>query len=191
VREGTSLYVPLEVTRMEVVVRGRDIELTDALKNHVSRKVRKLDKFLAGAGQAQVRLAVERGRHIAEVTIPVGGFILRGEVRGDDMYASVDQAVQKLERQAKRLNDRLHRHGIGAEAAAAGEDDQVSAAEEPEGVLVRTKTFPRKPMSPDEAILQMNLVSHDFFAFTNAETNAINVVYRRADGNYGLLEPEG
>ena len=170
---------------MEVVVRGRDIDLTAALKNHVTRKVRKLDRFLSGAGQAQVRLAVERGRHIAEVTIPVGGFILRGEVRGDDMYASVDQAVQKLERQAKRLNQRLHRHAGGAETAASEE-----ALQGDEGTLVRTKTFPRKPMSPDEAILQMNLVSHDFFAFTNAETNLINVVYRRADGNYGLLEPE-
>ncbi len=177
---------------MEVVVRGRDIDLTAALKNHVTKKVQKLDRFLSGAGQAQVRLAVERGRHIAEVTIPVGGFILRGEVRGDDMYASVDQAVQKLERQAKRLNQRLHRHPSGAETAAA--DDGVHVADETpdeeEGALVRTKTFPRKPMSPDEAILQMNLVSHDFFAFTNAETDAINVVYRRADGNYGLLEPE-
>ncbi len=170
---------------MEVVVRGRDINLTAALKNHATQKVRKLDKFLSGAGQAQVRLTVERGRHIAEVTIPVGGFILRGEVRGDDMYASVDQAVQKLERQAKRLNQRLHRHTGGTETAAAEEGPL-----EDEGTLVRTKTFPRKPMSPDEAILQMNLVSHDFFAFTNAETDVINVVYRRADGNYGLLEPE-
>ncbi len=175
---------------MEVVVRGRDIDLTAALKNHVTKKVRKLDKFLSGAGQAQVRLTVERGRHIAEVTIPVGGFILRGEVRGDDMYASVDQAVQKLERQAKRLNQRLHRHLVGVEAAAAEDGAHVDEVEEDDGALVRTKTFPRKPMSPDEAILQMNLVSHDFFAFTNAETNAINVVYRRADGNYGLLEPE-
>ncbi len=180
---------------MEVVVRGRDIDLTAALKNHVTKKVRKLDRFLSGASQAQVRLAVERGRHIAEVTIPVGGFILRGEVRGEDMYASVDQAVQKLERQAKRLNQRLHRHAGGSEAAAASDGAQAGDAhpedgDEEEGALVRTKTFPRKPMSPDEAILQMNLVSHDFFAFTNAETNLINVVYRRADGNYGLLEPE-
>ena len=181
---------------MEVVVRGRDIDLTAALKNHVTRKVRKLDRFLSGAGQAQVRLAVERGRHIAEVTIPVGGFILRGEVRGDDMYASIDQAVQKLERQAKRLNERLHRHTGGAESAAAGDGVQLqdhalgSDVHAEEGTLVRMKTFPRKPMSTDEAILQMNLVSHDFFAFTNAETNVINVVYRRADGNYGLLEPE-
>jgi len=182
---------------MEVVVRGRDIDLTAALKNHVTRKVRKLDRFLSGAGQAQVRLAVERGRHIAEVTIPVGGFILRGEVRGDDMYASIDQAVQKLERQAKRLNERLHRHVGSAETAAAGDGTVAQDPAQPEddlqaeeGTLVRMKTFPRKPMSTDEAILQMNLVSHDFFAFTNAETNLINVVYRRADGNYGLLEPE-
>lgn len=176
---------------MEVVVRGRDIDLTADLKNHVTRKVQKLDRFLSGAGQAQVRLAVERGKHIAEVTIPVGGFILRGEVRGDDMYASVDQAVQKLERQAKRLNERLHRHTAVAETAASDGGQSADIEQAEEGTLVRMKTFPRKPMSPDEAILQMNLVSHDFFAFTNAETNLINVVYRRADGNYGILEPEG
>jgi len=171
---------------MEVVVRGRDIDLTSAQRNHVTRKVRKLEKFISGADQAQVRLAVERGRNIAEVTIPVGGFILRGEVRADDMYGAVDQVVQKLERQAKRLNERWRRRTGGAEAAATEE-----APLEDDGLLVRTKTFPRKPMSPDEAILQMNLVGHDFFAFENAESGTISVVYRRADGNYGLLVPEG
>ena len=169
---------------MEVVVRSRDLDVTPALKAHVEKKVHKLERFLPDAGPAQVRLAVERGRHIAEVTIPAGSVLLRGEVKGDDMYASIDQAVQKLERQAQRLRDRLHRKtGLPAPEPAL-------EADEPEGELVRTKTFPIKPMPPDEAILQMNLVGHDFFVFTNSETDAVNVVYRRSDGNYGLLIPE-
>ncbi len=172
---------------MDVVVRSRNIEVTAALKAHVEKKVRKLDKFLTGAGPAQVRLEVEHGSHIAEVTIPVAGLLLRGEEQGSDMYASVDQVVQKLERQAKRWKERLQRGRPGAAEVAASE---VQPDEEA-GLLVRRKAFPAKPMTADEAILQMDLVGHDFFAFRNAETEAINVVYRRKDGNYGLLEPEG
>ncbi|EQD40877.1 sigma 54 modulation protein/ribosomal protein S30EA, partial [mine drainage metagenome] len=96
---------------MEIVVRSRDIEVTAALRAHVARKVRKLDRLLEGKGDgpAEVRLAVERGRHIAEVTMPLNGFLLRGEERGDDMYASVDHVIQKLERQLKKLRARGHR----------------------------------------------------------------------------------
>ncbi len=172
---------------MDVVVRSRNIEVTAALKSHVEKKVRKLEKFLSGAGKANVRLEIEHGRHTAEVTIPVAGLILRGEEKGDDMYASVDLVVQKLERQAKRWKGRLLRGRTGAVEGAPGEraDDDLT------GLLVRRKAFPAKPMTPEEAILQMDLVGHDFFAFRNAETETINVVYRRSDGNYGLLEPEG
>ncbi|MDA8344324.1 MAG: ribosome-associated translation inhibitor RaiA [Thermaerobacter sp.] len=172
---------------MEVVVRSRNIEVTAALKAHVEKKVRKLDKYLTGAGKAQVRLEIEHGRHTAEVTIPVAGLILRGEENGDDMYASVDEVVQKIERQAKRWKGRLQRGRVGASEAEVAEQP----AEDASGILVRRKAFPAKPMTPDEAILQMDLVGHDFFAFRNADTETINVVYRRKDGNYGLLEPEG
>lgn len=171
---------------MEVVVRSRNIEVTAALKAHVEKKVRKLDKFLSDAGKAQVRLEIEHGRHTAEVTIPVAGWILRGEEKGDDMYASVDQVVQKLERQAKRWKGRLLHDRTGGAVAAAAEQP----VEDAPSLLVRRKAFPAKPMTPDEAILQMDLVGHDFFAFRNAETEVINVVYRRRDGNYGLLEPD-
>ena len=102
------------------------------------------------------------------------------------MYASIDLVVQKLERQAKRWKERLTEHSGAGESAAAG-----APSEEFDRMLVRRKAFPAKPMTPDEAILQMDLVGHDFFAFRNAETETINVVYRRRDGNYGLLEPEG
>lgn len=169
---------------MEIVVRGRDIEVTSALRDHVARKVHKLDRLLDGRsdGPAEVRLTVERGRHIAEVTMPLNGLLLRGEERGDDMYASVDHVIQKLERQLKKLRARGHRPRQSAAATAVvGEAD---------GQLVRTKRFPAKPMTPDEAILQMNLIGHDFFAFANAETDTFSVVYRRTDGNYGLLVPD-
>lgn len=170
---------------MEIVVRSRDIEVTAALREHVQRKVHKLDRLLEGKGDgpAEVRLAVERGRHIAEVTMPLNGFLLRGEERGDDMYASVDHVIQKLERQLKKLRTRGQRPRQPLTASHV-------AAADAEGQIVRTKRFPAKPMTSEEAILQMNLIGHDFFAFQNSETDAFSIVYRRHDGNYGLLLPD-
>lgn len=170
---------------MEIVVRSRDIEVTAALREHVQRKVHKLDRLLEGKGDgpAEVRLTVERGRHIAEVTVPLNGYLLRGEERGADMYASVDHVIQKLERQLKKLRTRGHRPRQPLVAA-----QEVAAVAE--GDIVRTKRFPAKPMTPDEAVLQMNLIGHDFFAFHNSDVDTFSVVYRRNDGNYGLLVPD-
>lgn len=175
---------------MEIVVRSRDIEVTEALRDHVARKIRKLDRLIDGNsnGPAEVRLAVERGRHIAEVTMPVNGLLLRGEERGDDMYASVDHVVQKLQRQLKKLRARGQR--VRQPVPAASTAAAAAPLEDDDGILVRTKRFPAKPMTPEEAILQLELIGHDFFAFQNSEANAFSVVYRRQDGNYGLLVPD-
>ncbi len=167
---------------MDVIVRGRNIEVTDALKDHVTKKLTKLSKYFdKNQVTAQARLGVEKERHIVEVTIPIDGYLLRGEESGQDMYAAVDRVVDKLERQIDKFKKRVkpRRSGEGSKLV-----DEV-----PEPELVRKKTFPRKPMTVDEAMLQMDLLGHDFFAFTNAETETINVLYRRQDGNYGLLEP--
>ena len=178
---------------MQVLVRGRNVDVTNALKEYVEKRVGKLEKFLDNLGEAQVTLSVENQSHKVEVTIPVNGMILRGEETTGDMYTSIDMVVDKLEKQIEKYKGKLiRRRGqskkMAAEAVLA-EDDAGDELEEDE-VVVRTKRFPVKPMPVDEAILQMNLLGHTFFVFPNAETEQINVVYKRKDGNYGLIEPE-
>lgn len=168
---------------MRVNVRGKNIEVTDALRGYVEKRLKKLEKYLNNYGDAQVTLTVERDSHRIEVTVPINGMILRGEESTGDMYASVDQVVEKLEKQVERFKGRLNRRLRPAENA------EEAAAEEPLRV-VRTKRFAIKPMEVEEAIMQMNLLGHSFFVFANAETERVNVVYKRKDGNYGLIEPE-
>ncbi|MDI6711164.1 MAG: ribosome-associated translation inhibitor RaiA [Thermoanaerobacterales bacterium] len=169
---------------MRVNVRGKNIEVTDALRGYVEKRLKKLEKYLNNYGDAQVTLTVERDSHRIEVTIPINGMILRGEESTGDMYASVDQVVEKLEKQVERFKGRITRRLRTAGAAGVGVEN-----EEPLEV-VRTKRFAIKPMEVEEAIMQMNLLGHSFFVFANAETEQVNVVYKRKDGNYGLIEPE-
>ncbi|MCY0879217.1 MAG: ribosome-associated translation inhibitor RaiA [Firmicutes bacterium] len=166
---------------MDVIVRGKNVEVTEALKEHVTRKLSKMDKYFDHREvTAHARLAVEGEDHIIEVTIPLDGLILRGEETSPDMYVSVDRVVDKLERQLVKYKARVkRRHGHEAKPMNPHHPEE----------LVRRKTFPSKPMTVEEALMQMDLLGHDFFAFTNAETDVINVVYRREDGGYGLLEP--
>lgn len=168
---------------VDVIVRGKNVEVTEALKEHVTRKLSKMEKYFDHHRDitAHAMLSIEKERHIIEVTMPIDGMLLRGEEASPDMYASVDRVIDKLERQLTKYKARSKpRHGVETRIDHASFD-------EPE--LVRRKTFPRKPMTVDEALLQMDMLGHDFFAFTNAETETINVVYRRQDGHYGLLEP--
>ena len=171
---------------MMVQVRGRNMEVTAALKEYVEKRLGKLEKFLDNLGEAQVTLAVEKETHRIEVTIPINGMILRGEESTGDMYTSIDQVVEKLEKQIEKYKGRLLKRlvkpvGEGRNAEA------FSYNNEPE--VVRTKKFAFKPMAVEEAVLQMNLLGHNFFVFSNAETEQVNVVYKRKKGNYGLIEP--
>lgn len=169
---------------MQVNVRGKNVEVTEALRDHVTRKIGKIGNHLDHQTiMAEAVLSVEKDRQIVEVTVPVEGRFLRGEESTPDMYASVDLVVDKLERQLDKLKTRMKHRNHVAQAKRA-------TPLEPESQVVRRKTFPIKPMSLDEAILQLEMVGHDFFAFTNADSERINVVYRRKDGNYGLLEPQ-
>lgn len=170
---------------MQVAVRGRNIEVTSALRDYVEKKLSKVEKFVDHPVSAQVNLYVERGRHIIEVTADLNGLVLRGEEATGDMYASVDLVADKLEKQVQKYRARLRRRS--PVATAAPEED---AAAELDGKVVKTKRFPVKPVPVEEAILQMDLLSHDFFVFVNSETHKVNVLYRRHDGDYGLLEPE-
>lgn len=167
---------------MQVNVRGKNIQVTDALRSYVEKRLSKLEKYFNGLGDAQVMLSVEKGSHRVEVTIPLNGLILRGEEASHDMYASVDMVVEKLEKQLEKYKGRWSKRFRGAGAAEGNQEE-----ERPQ--VVKVKRFPMKPMHVEEAIMQMNLLGHTFFMFANAETGEVNVVYRRKDGNYGLIEP--
>ncbi|MFO7173576.1 MAG: ribosome-associated translation inhibitor RaiA [Bacillota bacterium] len=172
---------------MQVAVYGKNIEVTAALREYAQKKLNKLDRYLQEPADAQVTFSVERGRHIVEVTIPVrDGYLLRGEEATDDMYASIDLVVEKLEKQIHKYRSRFRRKGGPAQTGIP-----PAGQEEAEGDrIVRVKRFALKPQTVEEAVMQMNLLGHDFYVFTNAETGQVNVVYRRKDGNYGLIEPE-
>ncbi|MFZ5826688.1 MAG: ribosome hibernation-promoting factor, HPF/YfiA family [Bacillota bacterium] len=175
---------------MQTTVRGKNIEITSALREYVEKKLGKVEKFVDHPMNAQVNLYVERGRHIVEVTAGLNGMLLRGEEATGDMYASIDLVADKLEKQVQKYRARLRRRKEGAAVAEAAVAETEDVSAELDGKVVKTKRFPVKPLTVDEAILQMDLVSHDFFVFVNSDTQKVNVVYRRRDGDYGLLEPE-
>lgn len=175
---------------MKFQIRGKNIQVTDALKQHVEKRLGKLDKYFDTPPEAVVTLLVEKERHRVEVTIPVNGYILRGEEESTDMYSSVDQVLEKLERQMKKYKARLSKRNKTESIKNITPGSAQILEEEEVPYLVRTKRFSMKPMSPEEAIMQMNLLSHGFFVFSNAETDEVNVIYRRNDGNYGLIELE-
>lgn len=180
---------------MEITVVGRNIAVTDALRAYAEKKVDKLQKYFEREiVDAQVTMAVERGIHTADVTIQVDGLLLRGEERTGDMYASIDGAVDKIERQIRkhktRINRKLRQDGNRLVESAVGHGAAADASEPSELKVVRVKRFAMKPMSVEEAIMQMELLGHDFFVFRDDSTEDVNVVYKRKDGNYGLIEPE-
>ncbi|MDN5344630.1 MAG: putative sigma-54 modulation protein [Clostridia bacterium] len=173
---------------MEIVIRGKNLPVTDALRQYIEKRLGKMERYLEGVDEIQVNLAVSRESHVVEVTIPLNGYLLRGEEATGDMYGSVDLVVEKLEKQIAKYKTRLAKklkNGTLKDLVAANPEEAT-----PEPRLIRTKRFPIKPMPVDEAILQMNLLGHNFFVFSNAETEEVNVLYRRRDGNYGLIEPE-
>lgn len=175
---------------MKVTVIAKNMELTDALKEIVQKKISKLEKYFEKNVEAKATLSVQKNRQIIEVTIPFNGVILRGEESTSDMYKSLDLVEDKLERQIRKQKTRLSRkHGGSVRFGEIGDSD-IKSVEEDEGQLVRVKKFGVKPMNSEEAILQMDLLGHNFFVFQDADSNKVNVIYKRKDGDYGLLEPE-
>lgn len=173
---------------MRISIIGKNIEISDYLLNLVTKKVAKLDKYFPEDTECTVAMAVEHNRHIVEVTIPYPGGIIRGEESSGDMYASIDTVLTKVEKQIVRHRTKLEKN------LRAGAFMPMEAAEpeerEAEHRLVRVKRFDIKPMTVDEAMLQLELLGHSFYMFTNGETGETNVIYKRKDGNYGLIEPE-
>lgn len=172
---------------MRITTRGKNIDITDALKIHVDKRIGKISKYFDENTEAQVTLSVVKDTHVVEAMLLLnGGMLIRAEEKSPDMYASIDTVVEKLERQIRKYKTRINRKA--RQINVVGEEEKHWDDDEPR--IVKTKRFPIKPMSPDEAVLQMNLLEHDFYVFINAETNEANVVYRRKDGNFGLIEPQ-
>lgn len=182
---------------MNFHIRGENIQLTDALRDYVEKKIGKLERYFETPLKSEVHttLSIARNLHTIEVTIPLSGVILRAEEKSEDMYASIDLVTDKLERQIRKHKTRVNRkfrHDIGIRTVFKENADLAAERgieEDDEFEVVRTKRFQLKPMDVDEAILQMNMVGHNFFVFSNADTNQVSVVYRRNDGKYGLIEP--
>jgi putative sigma-54 modulation protein len=177
---------------MRITITGRNIELTDGIKEAVESKLSKLEKYFTPETDVYVTLSVEKERQKIEVTIPVKGHIIRSEQVSSDMYVSIDLVEEVIERQLKKYRTRLVSKKQTAETnfqrefieAEGGDDEEESIR------IVRTKRFGVKPMYPEDACIQMELSGHDFFVFRNAETDEVNVVYKRKGNTFGLIEPE-
>ncbi len=172
-------------------LNGRNMQITDSLRAQIEKRAAKLERLFRAETEVQVRLSQERGnRNIAEITVPLRGVILRAEETTTDMYVSIDKAFDKIVRQIRRHRTKLEK-GLHAEAFAVPIEEVPEEEVETENPkLVRVKRFPVKPMAVDDAIAQMEMLGHSFYLFLNIETESACVVYKRQDGNYGLLEPE-
>mgnify|MGYP001026301967 CR=1 FL=1 len=174
---------------MKIKIFGKNIEVTEGIRSAVEEKIGKLDKYFAEETRVDVTLSVNKNEQKVEVTIPVKGRIIRAEEISDDMYVSIDMVEETIERQLvkyknkiitkQQSNSNFRKEYIEKEVEA---DDEIK--------IIRTKKFDMKPMYPEDACVQMELLGHDFFVFINAETEDVNVVYKRKGNTYGLIEPE-
>ena len=175
---------------MDIKIIGKGMDVSDYLKGIVEKKATKLGRYFKPDTQMQVILSIEKSRHIAEITIPCDGIVLRNQEITGDMYSSVDAALKKLERQIRKhrtkLERKLHEKAFENSASVYEYWDEEDSSPK----LVRNKKFSLKPMDIDEAMMQMELVGHSFFVFKNSEPNEVNVLYMRYYGDYGLIEPD-
>ncbi len=177
---------------MELIIRGRNVEITDLIENYARKRIARLERFLPTISQAELELAQEKTRdrdqrQIAQLTVRMTpGLLLRAEERHADLLAAIDLVVDKMERRIERFKGRREGRGRTEEA----EPFAPQEAGEPTGRIVKVKRFEITAMMPEEAIEQMERLGHDFFIFYNPETASINLVYRRRDGNYELIQPE-
>ena len=178
---------------MKFKFTDKKVQVTDELRDYAERKIGKLDRFFKTESEAFVTFATERGRYIAEVTLKNTGMYYRVADTTNDMFASIDSAVAAIERQIRknktRLEKRLRAGSLDRDKKPAVVNDLGDEDENQEFKIVRTKMFPVKPMTPEEAVLQMNLLEHEFFVFKNQNRDdAFSIVYKRKQGDYGLIE---
>ncbi len=171
---------------MNIVTSARHLELTQALKNYAEEKVAKFDRYLSNISEAKVTLILEKNIHKAEILLNVNGILIWAESSTGDIYSAIDEVIDKLDMQVKKYKGKLNSHRKGESGKTV--PGALSPADEG-GRIIKTKRFGIKPMTPEEASLQMELLDKNFFIFTDASTGQINVIYKRNDGNYGLIEP--
>lgn len=176
---------------MKIKIFGKNIDVTDGIKSAVEEKLGNLEKYFTDDARIDVTLSVDRNDQKVEVTIPLKGRIIRVEEVSSDMYATIDMAQETIERQLVKYKNKLVDKKRGGSDFYSEAFIDADYEEEEEGIqIVRTKRFGIKPMDPEEACVQMELIGHNFFVFLNAETDEVNVVYKRKNGKYGLIEPE-
>ena len=174
---------------MRITISGRNIELGDRLKNQVNKKLGKLEKYFAPETEARVVLSRRKDAEFIEVTIPTKTGFIRAEEATDDFFASIDLAEETIERQIKKYRNKLVDKKQSALAFSELFLDEGEDEGEAEIRIVKNKKFELQPMNPEEACLQMEMLGHAFFVFLNGDSGAVNVVYKRRDGSYGLIEP--
>ena len=174
---------------MKFIISGKNIDVTEGLRSAVQDKLGKLEKYFTSDTEIHVTLSVEKERQKIEVTIPVKGNIIRSEQVSSDMYVSIDLVEEVIERQLRKYKNKIvDKQQEGSNFQKAFLENEF--VEDEEVKIIRTKRFGIKPMYPEDACEQMELLGHNFFVFYNAETEQVNVVYKRKDGAYGLIEPE-
>jgi putative sigma-54 modulation protein len=175
---------------MRITITGRNIEVTEGLRAAIEDKLSKLEKYFTSDTDVIVTLSVEKERQKIEVTIPMKGNIIRSEQVSNDMYVSIDLVEEVIERQLKKYKNRIVDKKQGSASYFKQEYIDKDFEGDDEVEIIRTKRFGIKPMYPEDACVQMELLGHTFFVFMNAETDEVNVVYKRKGGTYGLIEPE-
>lgn len=175
---------------MEFIIRGDKIKVTEAMKDYIEEKIGKLDKYLDDGNNTRATVVIKVKNHsqIVEITIPLKSFILRSEESQDDFYAAVDKAVDKLERQIRKNKTRLMSKQVKTYDFAFEEFEPIE--EDQEERILKRKKVSVKPMNEEEAVIQMELLNHQFYMYKDSETNKIAVVYKRADNGYGIIESE-
>ena len=180
---------------MQITTTFRHMEPSEALKSYAEEKLERVKKYIDEPIAVQVFLTVEKIRHMAEVTITAKGITIKAAEESNDMYASIDSVSDKIERQLRRFKERIKAHKPAADVRERQVQKSIVEAQSieegsKEPVIIKTKSFSMKPMSVEEAVMQMELLHKDFLVYTESSTETINVVYRRKDGNYGLIAPE-
>lgn len=175
---------------MKFIISGKNIDITNGLKDAVEQKLGKLERYFTPETEINVTLSVEKERQKIEVTIPIKGNIIRSEQVSNDMYVSIDLVEEIIERQLRKYKTKLVDKHQGGNSLRQEFIEEEIPADTDEIKIVRTKHFGVKPMFAEDACVQMELLGHAFFVFSNAETDEVNVVYKRKDGTYGLIEPE-
>ena len=175
--------------RSWLVISGKNIDITEGLRAAVEEKIGKLERYFNDSTEVHVTLSTEKNRQKIEVTVPMKGTIIRAEETSTDMYVSIDLVEEVIERQLRKYKNKLIQKEQNVAQFSKGFVDEDTYDEE-EISIIRSKKFAMKPMDPEEACVQMELLGHTFFVFRNSETDEVNVVYKRKDNTYGLIEPE-